>query len=282
QGAFRKDFIQAKYDFIDEMAEWGGVVAGPETSPKKVLDVGCGVGGTSRYLAKKLGPETSVTGITLSPKQVERATQLAEEQGVPNAKFQVTNALDMTFEDESFDLVWACESGEHMPDKGKYIEEMTRVLKPGGQLVVATWCQRDNSTMPFTPEEEQKLDFLYSEWTHPHFISINDYAKLMEGTGQLEQVETDDWAEQTTPTWRLSVWVGVVNPWPWLRVPRSYYKTVRDAWCIERMHQAFKKGLMQYGMIKSVKKKKAAPPPPPPPPPSSEGPTTPPTPVIVP
>lgn len=51
-----------------------------------------------------------------------------------------------------------------------------------------------------------------------------------------------------------TVWVGVVNPWPWLRVPRSYYKTVRDAWCIERMHQAFKKGLMQYGMIKSVKK----------------------------
>lgn len=64
--------------------------------------------------------------------QVERATQLAKEQDVPNAKFQVTNALDMSFEDNTFDLVWACESGEHMPDKGKYIDEMTRVLKPGG------------------------------------------------------------------------------------------------------------------------------------------------------
>lgn len=83
-----------------------------------------------------------------------------------------------------------------------------------------------------------------------------------------------------------AVWVGVVNPWPWLRVPRSYYKTVRDAWCIERMHQAFKKGLMQYGMIKSVKKA-AAPPPPPPPPPAEEPPVDDPpptktTPVMIP
>ncbi|CAM9812950.1 unnamed protein product [Discosporangium mesarthrocarpum] len=80
----------------------------------------------------------------------------------------------------------------------------------------------------------------------------------MEGTGQLEEVETADWATETLPTWRHSVWVGVVRPWPWLRVPRSYYKTVRDAWCIERMHQAFARGLMQYGMIKSVKKEAAA------------------------
>lgn len=41
------------------------------------------------------------------------------------------NALAMEFEDDSFDLVWACESGEHMPDKKAYVEEMTRVLKPG-------------------------------------------------------------------------------------------------------------------------------------------------------
>lgn len=45
------------------------------------------------------------------------------------------NALAMEFEDDTFDLVWACESGEHMPDKKKYVEEMTRVLKPGNPPV---------------------------------------------------------------------------------------------------------------------------------------------------
>ncbi len=46
----------------------------------------------------------------------------------------------MTLPEESYDLVWACESGEHMPDKKAYVEEMTRMLKPGGTLVIACWC----------------------------------------------------------------------------------------------------------------------------------------------
>ena len=95
-----------------------------------MLDVGCGIGGTSRYLAKKF-PSAEVTGITISPEQQRRATDLAAERGISNAKFELCDALDMKYPDNSFDFVWACESGEHMPDKVKYIEEMTRVLKPG-------------------------------------------------------------------------------------------------------------------------------------------------------
>lgn len=70
-------------------------------------------------------------GITLSNSQVKRGTELAAEQGLGNCSFQVMDALHMDIPDDSFDLVWACESGEHMPDKKLYIEEMTRVLKPG-------------------------------------------------------------------------------------------------------------------------------------------------------
>jgi MPBQ/MSBQ methyltransferase len=60
-----------------------------------------------------------VTGITLSPFQVKRATQLAQEQGVTNTNFEVMDALNMNYPDNTFDVVWACESGEHMPDKKK-------------------------------------------------------------------------------------------------------------------------------------------------------------------
>lgn len=75
--------------------------------------------------------ELKPAGITLSPQQVERGSGLAAERGLSNASFQVMDAQAMTFPDNTFDLVWACESGEHMPDKQKYIQEMERVLKPG-------------------------------------------------------------------------------------------------------------------------------------------------------
>ena len=244
-----KDFIEAKFDFVDKMLEWSECP--PE--PARVLDVGCGIGGTSRHLAKRLGPNSKVQGITLSPNQVKRATELAAEQGVDNASFQVMNALAMDFPDNTFDLVWACESGEHMPDKKKYVEEMIRVLKPGGTIVIATWCQRE--TPPeFTPQEEANLKFLYEEWAHPYFVSIEEYVRLMEGTGKMATVGSANWVKETIRSWRHSIWVGVYDPWPVVFAgPRIWWKTIREIVTLERMHRAFDCDLMTYGMMKGKK-----------------------------
>jgi MPBQ/MSBQ methyltransferase len=251
-GYKKKDFIEAKFDFVDEMMKLGGI--DPVTDAKAtVLDVGCGVGGTSRHIAKKLGLDAQVTGITLSPNQVNRATELANEQDVPNAKFTVMNALDMDFPDNSFDIVWACESGEHMPDKEAYINEMMRVLKPGGKYVMATWCQRDDREVPFTEKDEKDLRFLYEEWTHPYFISIEKYKELIDATGVMNEVTTADWNEQTIASWRHSVWVGVYDPRGFIFKPTKYLKCLRDGYCLERMHRAFDRGLMQYGMFAATK-----------------------------
>lgn len=66
----------------------------------------------------------------------------------------------------------------------RYVEEMVRVLKPGGTLVIACWCQREETPgTPFTEDERDKLQFLYDEWAHPYFISIQEFERLMKVWG---------------------------------------------------------------------------------------------------
>jgi len=60
---------------------------------------------------------------------------------------------------------------------------MLRVLKPGGKFVMATWCQRDDRKLEFSEKDKKDLKFLYEEWTHPMFISIEKYKELIEGEG---------------------------------------------------------------------------------------------------
>ena len=132
-GKERKDNKQAQIDLIEEALKFAKV-----KNPKSIVDVGCGIGGSSRYLCKKY--EASCTGINLSTYQVARATQLAREQNISHlCKFMVADALKMPFDDNSFDLVYSMESGEHMPDKEEFIRECVRVLKPGGTLLLVAW-----------------------------------------------------------------------------------------------------------------------------------------------
>ena len=137
-----KDFIQAKHDFVHEMVRWGGLENLPAGTT--LLDVGCGIGGSSRILAKDYSFD--VTGVTISPQQVKRAQELTPA-GV-DAKFQVDDAMALSFPDASFDVVWSVEAGPHMPDKAVFARELLRVLKPGGILVVADWNQRDDRAVP--------------------------------------------------------------------------------------------------------------------------------------
>ena len=98
----RTDHVQAQIDLIDEVLKWGGVNDGK--LPKKVVDVGCGIGGSSRHIVNKY-PGCTAQGITLSPYQAKRGNELAKEQGLEDrASFQVADALNMPFEDNTFDL----------------------------------------------------------------------------------------------------------------------------------------------------------------------------------
>src|SRR5690242_20522811 len=85
-------------------AEQAGILPG-----EKVLDAGCGVGGSSIFLASVRG--ATVTGISLSARQVQKATAYAREKGTDgNVDFQVMDYCNTSFPDGSFDVVWGCES----------------------------------------------------------------------------------------------------------------------------------------------------------------------------
>ncbi len=115
-----------------------------DAEPKhRILDVGCGMGKTSLYLAENLDAE--VIGITLSEKQIKLANALVSSRGIAlpriQPEFLLEDAHSMAkFSDHTFDLVWSLESCEQFYDKSLFIEQASRVLKPGGQLMLATWC----------------------------------------------------------------------------------------------------------------------------------------------
>jgi len=102
---------------------------------------------------------------------------------------------------------------------------------------------------PFTDKDRADLQFLYDEWAHPFFISKEQFVRHMDGTGALSASACEDWKVQTLPSWRQSIWVGVVNPWPVIAKlnPKIWWTVVREIVCLERMHQAFSSGLMEYG-----------------------------------
>lgn len=127
-GNYKLDRRQAQIELIEELIHWSNV--DQSNPPKNIIDVGCGIGGSTLYLAQKLGSQA--TGITLSPVQASRAKERAVAAGLERqVNFTVANALDMPFAENTFDLVWSLESGEHMPDKSKFLAKCYRILKPG-------------------------------------------------------------------------------------------------------------------------------------------------------
>ena len=244
-----KDFLQAKADFVHEMVAWGGLSKLP--SGTTVLDVGCGIGGSSRILARDYG--FNVKGITISPKQVQRATELTPKN--ITAEFQLGDALALSFPDNCFDVVWSVEAGPHMPDKAKYAQEMMRVLKPGGILVVADWNKRDDSQTPLIFWEKLIMRQLLDQWSHPAFSSIEGFSKQIAETGLVKgEVTTTDWTKETLPSWLQSIWQGVIKPEGLIKFGfNGFIKSLREVPTILLMRIGFGSGLCRFGMFRAVK-----------------------------
>jgi MPBQ/MSBQ methyltransferase len=248
--ARRSDFRAAKEAFVHELVRWGGLDRLPAGST--LLDVGCGIGGSARILARDYGFQ--VLGISISPVQIARARELTPT-GL-SCRFAVMDALDLELEDGRFDAVWSVEAGPHMPDKQRYADELLRVLAPGGRLVVADWNRRDPAQGPLSVTERWVLRQLLEQWAHPEFASIPSFRRHLSRSPWAAgaTVETDDWTEATLPSWIDSILEGVRRPQAVLGLgPAAVLQGLRETPTLLLMDWAFRHGLMEFGVFRCQK-----------------------------
>lgn len=145
----------------------------------KVLDAGCGIGGSTIWMAKQHGNQ--VTGITISAKQADYARKHAKRHGVAErVNFEVADFCATPFPDASFDVVWALESSCHALNKGDFLREAWRMLKPGGRIVV---CDGFVLQRQFTENQWQAVVTCLNGWAVPNLCARDEFSGLLEQQG---------------------------------------------------------------------------------------------------
>ena len=175
-----------------ELARAAGISAA-----MRVLDVGSGIGGSSRCLAREFG--CHVTGIDLTEEYCRAAAMLSDRVGLSDlVDYQQGDATNLPFPDASFDVVWTEHAAMNIPDKSSLYREMYRVLKPGGTLAIydilagpsgpvvfpVPWAVTPESSFLVSPQELRDLlentGFHVTTWTDTTEVSRSWFVSLAE------------------------------------------------------------------------------------------------------
>jgi tocopherol O-methyltransferase len=160
-----------------------------------ILDAGCGRGGSSLWLVQNY--DVSVTGITLVPHQVEKARNAAlRSQLGERVSFFEQDYCSTSFKDESFTVIWACESMCHASEKLNFYKEAFRLLKPGGRLICADYF-RTKRELPL--EHEKLLHEWLTGWSIKDLDDSAEHRKNAEQCGFIG-FEIEDITDNTKPS----------------------------------------------------------------------------------
>ncbi|MDR3282569.1 MAG: ubiquinone/menaquinone biosynthesis methyltransferase [Candidatus Methanoplasma sp.] len=157
--------IASYYDEMNDLMSMGMVRGWHEfmmkkagsIASKKCLDVGTGTGEIAFMLAERAGAEGEVVGVDITPKMLELARSKMAGRKLPkDVAFEEGDALSLRYEDSSFDVVTSGYMLRNVTDIQRSIDEMYRVLRPGGRVVVAELCKPGNRIVRFFYDQHMK------------------------------------------------------------------------------------------------------------------------------
>lgn len=168
-----------------------------------VLDCGCGVGGSSVWLADER--EATVTGVDLVAPQLADARALAAEGGVtPRTTFLRGDFTDLPLPEDSVDVIWGIEAICHAADEAEFLAEAARVLRPDGRLIVADGFRAVES---MTPDERASMDQWLDGWAVPNLATVGEFRSALEAAG-FEAIDVEDETERVLPSSRRLYWAS--------------------------------------------------------------------------
>lgn len=164
----------------------------------RVVDIGCGMGGSSIHLAKH--QQCQVTGVTLSPFQQRWATMSSFLNGTARrTQFLCQDAETTEFAEARFDVAWSIECTEHLFDKPAFFRRMAKWIRPGGRVGICAWLAGHE---PLEESARQKVFDVCEGFFCPSLGTMADYQHWLTDAG-FQMRRTLDWTDQVSKTWAV-------------------------------------------------------------------------------
>lgn len=163
-----------------------------------IYDIGCGMGGSSRWLAKNLA--CNVTGVTLSPLQrwwASTTTSLCRIR--PTPQFLCADAERVELSSASADYIWSIECTEHLFDKPAFFRRAADWLKPGGKFALCAWLAGHD---PLSLEKQEQAKAVCKGMFCPSLGSQQDYVDWFQQAG-MKVTLSEIWTDRVKQTWEI-------------------------------------------------------------------------------
>ncbi|MEX2501098.1 MAG: class I SAM-dependent methyltransferase [Trueperaceae bacterium] len=210
----------------------------------RLLDVGCGIGGSCLHLAQRWG--VHATGITLSPVQAQMARELATERQLP-IDVRVMDAQAMTFAAEGaapFDRIWSIEALSHLSDQRGFFREAAELLAPDGQVAIMDWFEAEGLS---DERRARFVDPIRTGMLTPHMTTMDRYAAHLEEAG-LRVTVHEDLSERVRRTWDLTI-AMLADRSLWALAAAHGPEFVAFLRAFRAMRRGYASGALRYGML---------------------------------